>query len=201
MKKSAVLFFIFFVVSIQNCMGGDQYFFVFLNGKPDKAVLPDSVVKELMKSHFANIGRLVEAGKLVAAGPFAGVGGMFILKLGSFGEADSLLKADDAIKANRWNIEVYPLTITHGNLCKVPEKYEMIQYGFIRYKTNSLATKKLFDRGELKNNFFFTCDFPEKGESVAIGFLKKEELNYNELSAESILYFNNLYIAKGTFCE
>ena len=186
---------------MQNCLAGDQYFFVFLNGKPDKAVLADSVVNELMKSHFANINRLAKAGKLVAAGPFGGVGGMFILKVGSFGEADSLLKADDAIKANRWNIEVYPLTISHGTLCKVPEKYEMIQYGFIRYKTNSLAAKKLFDRPELKNNFFFSCDFPEKGESVAISYLKKEDLNYNELSAESILYFNNLYIAKGTFCE
>jgi len=201
MKKTIIVFFILFIASSQFCLGGDQYFFVFLNGKSDKAVLPDSEVNKLMKSHFENIGRLAKAGKLVAAGPFSGVGGMFILKLGSIGEADSLLKADDAIKANRWNIEVYPLTISNGKLCKVPEKYEMILYGFIRYKTNSIAAKKLFDRGELKNNFFFKCDFPEKGESVAIGYLKKDEMNYNELSAESIVYFNNLYIAKGTFCE
>ena len=55
-----------------------SYSFVFLNKKADAVQLPKEEGDKLMAGHMANIERLAKEGKLIAAGPFEGGGGIFI---------------------------------------------------------------------------------------------------------------------------
>ena len=56
----------------------NKFTFVFLNNKADKAVLSKEEVDKIMEGHMANINKMAKEGKLIAAGPFEGGGGIFI---------------------------------------------------------------------------------------------------------------------------
>jgi len=108
-------------------------YFVFLNTNPEREALSEDSVARLQEGHLANIDSLFKAGKLVAAGPFTGGGGIFILKATSAGELDSFFKGDPAIQANRFILEILPMIIIKGKICDIPEDYTMKNYVFIRF--------------------------------------------------------------------
>src|SRR5687768_17415336 len=97
-----LIFFFALVLSV-SCYAQKQYSFVFLNKKPDAEKLPEEQSKKIMEGHMANINRLAKEGKLLAAGPFDGGGGIFILNTTSVEEGRQWLSTDPGVQANRWN--------------------------------------------------------------------------------------------------
>lgn len=70
----------------------------------------DSVeAARLQAAHMANIGKMVEAGKLTLAGPFFGDGdlrGIYIFNVASIEEAEALTNSDPAIQAGSLVMEL-----------------------------------------------------------------------------------------------
>jgi len=82
---------------------------------------PESTPKteEIQKAHLANINRLAEMKKLVVAGPFGDNGelrGIFIFKVGSLEEAQSLAETDPAVQAGRLAIRMHTWSVPEGVL-------------------------------------------------------------------------------------
>ncbi len=195
----------------------NQLYFVFLNTNPDREKLPDEEVNQLQSAHLKNIERLHSEKKLLAAGPFDGGGGLFVLQASSLGEATNYLSTDPAISANRFRIEVWPLQIKFGMLHRIDSLYEMTTLQFVRFthrpdfsgdrdatKTASEAyMKKLFhDNPSLLvyGTFSDQLDSMMIVENIpkeAIQKLVKE----NPAVKAGMIEYNliPLYIAKGTF--
>src|SRR5690606_37283736 len=96
------LLFITFIVLPLHVLAQDKiYSIVFLNKKDDAAKLSTEDSKTIMEGHIANINRLASERKLLAAGPFDGGGGLFILNTTSVEEAQGWLNTDPVVKANR----------------------------------------------------------------------------------------------------
>ena len=131
MKKMLLLAFV--VLPLASFAQGKQYTIAFLNKKPDAEVVDQETTRKLMDGHMANINRLAQEGKLLAAGPFDGGGGLFILNTTSTKEAETWVSTDPAVQANRWNIELLPYTPRIGSVCPVSEPYEMVSYTFVRF--------------------------------------------------------------------
>jgi uncharacterized protein YciI len=75
--------------------------------------------EELQKAHLANINQLAEMKKLVVAGPFGDNGqlrGIFVFKVNSLAEAQSLADTDPAVQAGRLAIRMYTWTVPEGVL-------------------------------------------------------------------------------------
>jgi len=75
--------------------------------------------EEIQKGHMANINRLAEMKKLVAAGPFGGNGrlrGIFVFRVGSLDEAQALTASDPAVQAGRLAMEIHPWMVPEGIL-------------------------------------------------------------------------------------
>ena len=75
--------------------------------------------KKLQEGHMANINRLAESGKLVLAGPFIDGGdrrGVFIFKVDTLQEAQTLTETDPAVKAGRLKIELHRWSVPKGVL-------------------------------------------------------------------------------------
>jgi len=76
-------------------------------------------VQELQKAHLANINRLAEMKKLIAAGPFGDDGalrGVFVFRVGSLKEAQDLCATDPMIKSGRLALELHPWNVPEGVL-------------------------------------------------------------------------------------
>ena len=68
-------------------------------------------VQELQAAHLANIGRLVESGEMVLAGPFADDGdlrGLFFYNVDTLEAAQALVESDPAVKSGRLRVELHP---------------------------------------------------------------------------------------------
>ena len=115
-----------------------SFYVVFLNSKPDAEKIDKETQTKLFQAHMANIERLASEGKLLAAGPFKGGGGIFIFNTDSLAEAQTWLKTDPAVQANRWNLEILPFTPRVGSVCSVSET-EMVDYFFVRF--NAIVEK------------------------------------------------------------
>jgi uncharacterized protein len=75
--------------------------------------------EQLQKDHLANINRLAEMKKLVVAGPFGDNGqlrGIFVFKVNSLEEANSLASTDPAVQAGRLAINMYKWLVPEGVL-------------------------------------------------------------------------------------
>ncbi len=73
----------------------------------------------IQKGHMANIEKLAEMKKLVAAGPFGGNGrlrGIFVFRVGSLEEARALTASDPAVQAGRLAMEIHPWMVPEGVL-------------------------------------------------------------------------------------
>lgn len=210
MKNIFVL--ILLTISVSVAAQNKSYTFVFLNNKPDKEVLSKEKSDSIMQGHMDNIGRLAKEGKLLAAGPFEGGGGIFILNTTSVDEANQWLATDPGVKAKRWNLEVFPFKVNTGGVCPVGEKYEMVFYQFVRFsaeaKTNTDFIKqhneylqKLSKDGVVISE----GSFDEKGNGVLIlkADVTKEIIESDPAVKAGAQKFEmkKLYIAKGSFCE
>lgn len=137
MKRALPL--IFTVLPLVAVSQPRNYTIIFLNKKPDAEKVDEETTRKLMEGHMANINRLAHEGKLLAAGPFDGGGGLFILNTSSTEEAQAWINTDPAVQANRWNIELLPYTPRIGSVCPVSEPYEMVSYTFVRF--NAIVEK------------------------------------------------------------
>jgi uncharacterized protein YciI len=81
-----------------------DYFLVFLRRPADAPHLDAVSAEQVQSAHMANIKRLYEQGRLVAAGPFTddtSLRGLFVFKALSRPEAEQLLATDPAVRAGR----------------------------------------------------------------------------------------------------
>ncbi len=198
-------------------------YFVILNSNPNKPELPKTEVDKIQAAHMANIDSLAKAGTLLAAGPFNGGGGLFVIVATSIENAQKVINTDPAVKANRFVVELYPLTMNYGSVCPVKGKYEMVEYQFILYKpVKEMIALEEKDKPEklAKRHLRFLKEtgFPVKyiaeGDfgADAGGFLiieKTVEENMSKLlkydpwvkSGCFVSELKILWIAKGSFCE
>jgi uncharacterized protein YciI len=216
MKKVLAIFTItltsFFQINAQN----NSLYFVFLNNNPEKEIITDSKAESLQAAHLKNIDRLADEGKLIAAGPFEGGGGMFVLNAKDQFQAWSYLETDPAVKANRFKVEILPFSLWNGKLQKAGKPYEMKTYQFIRLVSNPdfkgdedklIHDNRIFMSKMMKNNpevlaYGFFSEFNDgmlvvDGSAELAESLIKEHASVKagQLSFEIKL----LYIAKGTF--
>jgi uncharacterized protein YciI len=213
--KTLALFFAL-VLSVSS-YAQKQYSFVFLNKKPDAEKLPEEQSKKIMEGHMANINRLASEGKLLAAGPFDGGGGIFVLNTTNVEEARQWLSSDPGVQANRWNVEVMPYKPRVGGVCPVGEKYEMTNYSFIRFnavvskftastypqiiKKHDDYLKKIIGTGNVITEGIFGDH--DGGILVMKGDVQREIFESDPGVQEGLIELDikKLYIAKGSFCE
>jgi uncharacterized protein YciI len=208
------LIFISSVLAAQN----NTHVFVFLNKKENKAELPKEEVDKLMKGHMDNMGRLANEGKLIAAGPFDGGGGIFIFKTTSIDSANAWLKTDPGVQANRWDVEVLPYTARVGAPCIAPQPYQMVNYHFVRFVAQvTKSTTGNYPDILKRHDEYIKTKFASTGNIVAEGVfgsqdggililkgdLQPEIFDGDPGVQEMLLQtsLKKLYIAKGSFCE
>jgi uncharacterized protein YciI len=78
-----------------------------------------AATEEIQKAHLANINRLAEMKKLVAAGPFGDDGrlrGIFVFRVASLDEAKALAATDPAIHAGRLAMDIHQWMVPEGVL-------------------------------------------------------------------------------------
>ena len=96
-----------------------QTFFAFLTRGEKWTPEKKPATEEIQKGHMANINRLAEMKKLVAAGPFGDDGrlrGIFVFRVGSLEEAKALTATDPAIQAGRLAMDIHPWMVPEGVL-------------------------------------------------------------------------------------
>ena len=202
-----------------NAQENNKKFFVFLNSNPDKENISEDEVGKLQTEHLNNITKLADEGKLLAAGPIEGGGGIFILVAEDMDQAKNYLETDPAIAANRFNIEIFPFNIYNGKICGATEPYEMVTYQLVRFKTENEDPNAL-GIALRDNRTFMAHQQYETKQLVVYGKFSDDNdgvliMNVPDLeSAEAIINshpsvingsisykINTLWIAKGTFCE
>lgn len=75
--------------------------------------------EEIQKGHMANINRLAEMKKLIAAGPFGDNGrlrGILVFRVGSLDEAKALTATDPAVQAGRLAMQIHQWMVPEGVL-------------------------------------------------------------------------------------
>ncbi|HMP98281.1 MAG TPA: YciI family protein [Cyclobacteriaceae bacterium] len=206
-----------FLLSIIPLFAQENLMFVFLNTNPDRVRISEQEAAELQKAHLQNIGRLAAEGKLLIAGPMMGGGGIFVLNTSSLDEANEWLQTDAAIRANRFNLEIFHFKPYVGGVCAAKEDAEMVQYHFIRFSPN-LTKFNIQQESDLMNthtdfvkslnktgNVLVAGDLGERAGSILVmrGDLQKEVIEADPGIRGTILdvEFKQLYIAKGSFCE
>ncbi len=88
-----------------------QYFVGLIYRGPTWSPEVTEEVQELQAAHLANIGRLMESGEMVLAGPFTDDGdlrGLFFYHVDTLEEAQALVDSDLAVKAGRLRVELHP---------------------------------------------------------------------------------------------
>lgn len=189
-------------------LSAQDFHLVFLNQRADKPELPESEVKKLMEGHMANINRLASEGKLWAAGPFDGGGGIFIFKTSSLQDVKDWVLTDPAVQAGRWNVEMFPYFPRTGSVCRVGETYEMTHYFFVRFTGPSNRTEEhrnYIASSSMKESVITEAGLGDGNGSILI--LKEEPsstwLNDNPAVKDGKWspVLKKLYIARGSFCE
>lgn len=209
-------FFLFILISTSHCLYG-QYTFVFLHKKSDSEKLQKDQVEKIMEGHMDNMQRLAKENKLLAAGPFGGGGGLFILNTQKTEEAEEWLSTDPGIKANRWNVEMLPYKPRYGGICPVGEKYEMTNYTFIRFtpvvskftasnypeiiERHDAFVKQLQNTGNVVTEAIFGEN--DGGIIVMKGEVDNKTFESDPGVKEGLLELDikALFIARGSFCE
>jgi uncharacterized protein YciI len=195
----------------------DKFTFVFLHKRSDLPALPKDQVDKIMEGHMANINRLAKEGKLIAAGPFDGGGGIFIFRSSSTSEVKEWISTDPGVQAQRWNIEILPYQPAIGGVCAVGEPYEMVSYHFIHFKPNVMKFNVSDGEETVKKQSEFIRSLAKSGNVVTYGIFGgldggilvmkgelQQEVVLQDPSVAAGLYepeFKKLWIAKGAFCE
>ena len=220
MKRYLVLLLTVVVLSASGSLyAKDKLYFVFLNTNPDRKEISEEKVNDLHKKHLNNITRLSNKGVIIAAGPFDGGGGLFIIKAENLEDVNSYLYTDPAIAADRYLLEIFPINIYNGKLCDIPEDYEMVTYQFVRLRSNGKTAeedgKAIHDNRMFMQHLQFETNellvhakFNDKNDgflilNVADTVKANEIMNTHPSVIEGSILFETkpLWIAKGTFCE
>lgn len=193
------------------------YTIAFLNSKPDADKVDKETTSKLMEGHMANINRLAKEGKLLAAGPFDGGGGLFIFNTASIEEAETWVNTDPAVQANRWNIELLSYTPRIGSICPVSEPYEMVSYTFVRFnaivekftassypsliRQHEAYVKEVVNGDDIVTEAIFGPN--EGGILIVRGNLASGLFSQDPAVQQGLLDVieKKLYIAKTSFCE
>jgi uncharacterized protein YciI len=214
MKKLMLLLVLFISFS---SFAQNQYSILFLNKKTDADKLPKEALDKIMQGHMDNMKRLAKEGKLLAAGPFEGGGGIFILNTSNETEAKNWTSTDPGIQANRWNIEIFPFSPRHGSICIAPEPYEMVTYSFVRFDAIvSKFTASTFPE-IIKKHDDYLRSLAKTGNVIIEGvfgqrdggiIVMKGDVKGNVFESdpgvqEGLIELTNkkLFIAKGSFCD
>jgi uncharacterized protein len=105
----------------------DQYQFGLLTRGPNWTAENTPEIQKLQEGHMANINKMAQLGKLMAAGPIADNGdlrGIFIFRAASIDEARALAAEDPAIKAQRLKLEILPWLGSKGIGVKAAEEFK-----------------------------------------------------------------------------
>lgn len=194
-----------------TAMGQTQDFvWVFLNSNPNRPEIPKAEAESLQAGHMANIGRLAKEGKLLAAGPFYGGGGIFVFRRTSIDSARLWVSTDPAIKAGRFILDFYPYRPLVRSICTVGETYSMTTYHSVRFSTvagKSADGEKVVSAAiaaTRSDTLVAAGSFAGHG-----GFLVYQNAvdstrfdGLNPVRDGSVTYvIKKLYIARGSFCE
>lgn len=96
-----------------------QTFLAFLTRGEKWTAERTPATEEIQKGHMANINKLAEMKKLVAAGPFGDNGrlrGIFVFRVASLQEAKALTATDPAVQAGRLAMDILPWMVPEGVL-------------------------------------------------------------------------------------
>jgi uncharacterized protein YciI len=221
-KKLFPLVTIFLVllssVSVQ-AQKNEGLFFVFLNSNPEKPQISDAEKERLQAAHMANLDQLSREGKLLAAGPFDGGGGLLILDAENMEAAKAMVDTDPAVQAHRFKAEILPFRVSGNDLCGAKEPYEMVTYQFVRYTSNPDYFEDFDDM--TRANRIFLSDLNNNNDYVVAygsfsdyndGILLLDVTTVEEaadiakehpsVKAGQLFYeVKSLWIAKGTFCK
>lgn len=203
---------------VQGQTNRDLYL-VFLNSNPDKPLIDDDEKERLQAEHIANLDKLANEGKLLAAGPFEGGGGMLVLHTDNLESAKALVQTDPAVKANRFITETYPFHIGGNDLCGTRKPYEMVTYQFVKI-TSSVEWFGDMDQMVFDNRLFMSNlnnqhdyvivygTFSEYNDGMLILDVPTIEEAENiikehpSVKAGQLTYeVKTLWIAKGIFCK
>ncbi len=194
-----------------------KYTLVFLHRNPDAPQLSKEDSDKIMQGHMGNMGKLNKEGKLLAAGPFDGGGGIFIFRQATSSEVNEWISPDPGVQAKRWNIEILPWEPLVGGICPVGEKYEMINYTFIHFKPKVFKFN-VQEAGEtVESHHKFVKDLAKGGNVITHAsfggidggvLIMKGDVQPDAIAADPAVSgalfepeFKKLYIAKGSFCE
>jgi len=195
----------------------EKYTFVFLHKRTDLQPLSKEETDKIMKGHMGNMAKLNKEGKLLAAGPFDGGGGIFIFKGTSTQDVTEWISTDPGVQAKRWNIEILSYEPQIGGICPVSEPYEMTNYTFVHFKPK-IYKFNVQEAGETISQHNAFMKVLSKGGNVvthalfggtdgAILVMKgdiQQEAILADPAVKAALFepeFKKLFIAKGSFCE
>jgi uncharacterized protein YciI len=214
MKRLITLYFLCITAA---SWAQNSYSIVFLNKKADAEKLPKEQQEKIMTGHMNNMKSLANEGKLLAAGPFDGGGGIFVMSSSNTNEVKNWISTDPGVQANRWNVEILPYMPRHGSICIVAEPYEMVNYSFFRFdavvskptaatfpeiiKKHNDYLKKVIDTGNVIAEGIFGDN--DGGIIVMKGDIKSRVFESDPGVQEGLIELTakKLYIAKGSFCE
>jgi uncharacterized protein YciI len=95
----------------------EQLYFCFLARGPKWTAEKTAATESLQTAHLANIVRLAKMNKLLIAGPFGDGGslaGIFVFRVASEQEAQTLMATDPAVQAGRLVAELHPWMVPEG---------------------------------------------------------------------------------------
>lgn len=215
-----VLFFVslaFLSIFSVSFVHAQSFYLVELISKPDKPVLSQDAVNQIQKEHLAHIRQLNSDGVLLAAGPFEGGGGMFVLQCNTPDEAQKAIVSDPAVKASRFDYSLMPYTSSKGFICQVNEHTEMISLVFVRVspasgRKNDFQIQKTHREFMAKNIESLKVVYEGWDSSIADGFLVISGSSVSEVEAmfgnhplnaggALNITVKGLWIADGAFCE
>jgi uncharacterized protein YciI len=195
----------------------NQYTLVFLHKRIDAPQITKEESDKIMEGHMGNMGKLHKEGKMLAAGPFDGGGGIFIFRASTVAEITEWISPDPGVQAKRWNIEILPWEPLVGGICPVGEKYEMTNYTFIHFKPKVFKFN-VQEAGEtVASHNKFIKELAKDGNVIthaslggidgSVVIMKgdvQQDVFLKDPSVAGALFepeFKKLYIAKGSFCE
>jgi uncharacterized protein YciI len=200
-------------LALPFCTTHDMKFLVFLHSNPGKAEISTDSVQALQKAHIENIEKLSASGDLIAAGPFEGGGGLFVILARDTLELERILASDPAIRAGRFIIEYSPVKEFAGSVCGVDFLYTMEIYDFVRISfpeevTNRKikAVKREFNNVPAK--ILWGARFSKYPDIIMVLHSPENSLTESQLrnlpslsGSTTRINVSRLYIAKETFCN
>lgn len=216
MKRFTFLFFFVFCLALV-AIGQNRYTLVMLNRNPAAPTITKSENDIIMKGHAEKRERLAAEGKLLAAGPFEGGGGMYILNTSSEDDARQWIAEDPGLQAKRWNADVLAYIPRIGGICPVGEKYTMTSYWLVRF--DAIVTKataenfpdimrqhdEFINQLQSTGNVVTYAVFSDRDGGILImkGDLQPEVIEADPAVQQGLIQFEikKFYTARGSFCE